>query len=132
MLTNLAAYNFALGRLEAPGALLHEATEAIPRNDGHWHWCLVQGMAELLANRGGAEVAALLVGYTDRCFEGWPDGRQETELLQRERILTLLDAALPAEERDRLLEQGRALSHYEADHHAGLYTGGRQLLEGAA
>ena len=128
MLTNMACYNYAMGRTEPPKALLREAALHMPRTDSSWHWCLVQGMAELHAHEGRPEVAALLLGYTDQRFESWADGRQETEILQRDRILLLLDAVLPPAERDRLIEQGRALTHYEADHQAGLYPGERRLL----
>ncbi len=127
-LTNIAAYNFALGRADAAEAPLREAVSVVPRDGGHWHWCVLQGMAELAANRGAASDAALILGFTDRCFEGWPDGRQATEEAQRLRLVALLEQALPGEECARLIEQGRALSLFEADHIAGFIRDERQRL----
>ncbi len=130
MLTNVAAYHLSLGQAEAAEAPLLEAAVVIPRDGGHWHWCILQGMAELRASRGAASEAAILAGFTDRCFEGWPDGRQETEELQRRRLQALLGAALPEAEFARLLQQGRTLSLFEADHLAGFSAGGRAALGG--
>ncbi len=61
----------------------------------------------------------MLLGFTDRCFEGWVDGRQATEENQRRRLHELLSQALPDDERERLIQQGRALSLFEADRLAG-------------
>jgi predicted ATPase/DNA-binding winged helix-turn-helix (wHTH) protein len=128
MLTNMAAYNFALGHPDAAEPLLREAVQMVPRDGGHWHWCLLQGMAELQANRGAIADAALVLGYTDQCFEGWIDGRQATEETQRNRLLAILGAALPAAELERLLQQGRTLSLFEADHLVGFTTPERLRL----
>ena len=46
-------------------APLFEAAEIVPRDGGQWHWCLLQNAAELLARRGSADVAALLLGFAD-------------------------------------------------------------------
>lgn len=128
MLTNMAAYNFALGQPDAAEPLLREAILVVPRDGGHWHWCLLQGMAELAANRGAFADAALVLGFTDRAFEGWIDGRQATEEAQRDRLIAILGAALPDDECERLLQQGRTLSLFEADHLIGFVTPERNRL----
>ena len=74
-------------------------------------------------------MAALLTGFTDRSFEGWIDGRQATEEMQRNRLSAKLEAALGQPERDRLLQQGRALTLFEADHLAGFIKTERQRLK---
>ena len=128
MLTNMGAYNFALGNPDAAEAPLREAARVVPRDGGHWHWCLLQGMAELAANRGAHMDAALMLGFADQCFEGWVDGRQATEESQRNRLIALLGRALPDGELERLLQQGRGLSLFEADHLAGFSGAERPRL----
>ncbi|RYE77477.1 MAG: hypothetical protein EOP19_22870 [Hyphomicrobiales bacterium] len=129
MLTNMAAYNFALGQPEAAEAPLREAVYVVPRDGGHWHWCLLQGMAELAATRGALADAALVLGFTDRCFAGWIDGRQATEEAQRNRMIALIENGLPDGEGERLLQQGQGLSLFEADHLAGFSTPERDRLK---
>lgn len=128
-LNNNAAYRFALGAPEGAAAPLYEAAEIVPRDGGQWHWCLLQNAAELLASRGAFDVAALLVGFTDKSFEGWVDGRQATEEMQRNRLAAVLAEALPRGERERLMQQGRALSLFEADHLAGFIKTERPRLK---
>ncbi len=128
-LNNNAAYRMALGDFDGAVAPLYEAAEIVPRDGGQWHWCLLQNAAELLATRGAFDVAALLVGFTDKSFEGWIDGRQATEEMQRNRLSATLEAALGRTERDRLLQQGRALTLFEADHLAGFIKTERQRLK---
>jgi hypothetical protein len=94
----------------------------VPRDGGNWHWCLLQNAAELVFADGDSEAAALLLGFTDKCFERWLDGRQATELLQRDRLFGDLEEALGQDLLDRLMQQGRLLSLFEADHLAG-FTG---------
>lgn len=129
MLTNMAAYNFALGQPEAAEAPLREAVHVVPRDGGHWHWCLLQGMAELAATRGALADAALVLGFTDRCFAGWIDGRQATEEAQRNRMIALIEKGLPDGEGERLLQQGQGLSLFEADHLADFSTPERDRLK---
>lgn len=128
-LNNIAAYRFALGDPDAAVAPLFEAAEIVPRDGGQWHWCLLQNAAELLATRGAFDVAALLLGFADKSFEGWIDGRQATEEMQRNRLSGTLEAALSRSERDRLVEQGRGLSLFEADHLAGFIKTERPRLK---
>ena len=127
-LNNNAAYRFALGDAAGAEAPLYEAAEIVPRDGGQWHWCLLQNAAELMAVRGAYDVAALLLGFTDKSFESWIDGRQATEEMQRNRLAALLEGALPRAEYRRLLEQGRALSLFEADHLAGFIKDERPRL----
>ena len=121
-LSNLAAYHLALGNPQAARAPLHEAATIVPRDGGHWHWCLLQNEAELIFFDGDSEVAALLLGFTDKSFEGWPDGRQDTERKQRDRLLAKLGKALGQDHLERLMQQGRLLSLFEADHLAGFIS----------
>jgi hypothetical protein len=128
-LNNNAAYRFALGDPEGAVAPLYEAAEIVPRDGGQWHWCLLQNAAELLATRGSFDVAALLLGFTDKSFEGWIDGRQATEEMQRNRLAATLEAALTRPESERLIQQGRGLSLFEADHLAGFIKTERPRLK---
>ncbi|HEX2280477.1 MAG TPA: hypothetical protein VHG52_01820, partial [Thermomicrobiales bacterium] len=118
-LKNLAAYHVALDNPQAARAPLYEAATIVPRDGGNWHWCLLQNAAELFFVGGDAEVAALLLGFTDKGFESWPDGRQDTEEKQRERLLGNLEKTFAPEHLARLMQQGRLLSLFEADHLAG-------------
>ena len=128
-LNNNAAYRLALGDSEGAAAPLFEAAEIVPRDGGQWHWCLLQNAAELLATRGAYDVAALLLGYVDKGFEGWIDGRQATEEMQRHRLAGILEAALSRSESVRLIQQGRGLSLFEADHLAGFIKNERPRLK---
>lgn len=128
-LNNIAAYRLSLGDAEGAAAPLFEAAEIVPRDGGQWHWCLLQNAAELLATRGAYDVAALLLGFADKSFESWIDGRQATEEMQRNRLAATLEAALSRRERDRLMQQGRALTLFEADHLAGFIKTERPRLK---
>jgi hypothetical protein len=121
-LNNLSAYHLALGNPQAARAPLYEAATIVPRDGGNWHWCLLQNAAELIFFNGDSDVAALLLGFTDISFEGWPDGRQDTEEKQRERLVGNLWNALPPDRLERLILQGRSLSLFEADHLASFIT----------
>jgi predicted ATPase/DNA-binding winged helix-turn-helix (wHTH) protein len=121
-LNNLAAYHLSLGNPLAARAPLKEAATIVPRDGGNWHWCLLQNAAELMFVDGDSDVAALLLGFTDKCFEGWPDGRQDTEIKQRDRLLANLGRALSHDRFERLMQQGRSLSLFEADHLAGFIS----------
>jgi len=121
-LNNLAAYYLALGNPQAARAPLFDAATIVPRDGGHWHWCLLQNAAELIFFEGDSEVAALLLGLADKRFEGWPDGRQDTERKQRDRLLGNLGNILGQDRLERLMQQGRQLSLFEADHLAGFIS----------
>jgi predicted ATPase/DNA-binding winged helix-turn-helix (wHTH) protein len=128
-LNNLAAYYLALGNPQAARAPLYDAATIVPRDGGHWHWCLLQNAAELIVFEGDSEVAALLLGFTDKRFEGWPDGRQDTERRQRDRLMGNLGKTLGQDRLERLMQQGRQLSLFEADHLAGFISAGSPSTE---
>lgn len=113
---NLCAYYMAIGDYEAARPLVAECGAHMPRDDKNGMWCIIQNAAELAAHDGKLEAAALLLGFADAGFGSWEDGRQATEAMQRERIVALLGAGKMAEaEQQRLNEQGRALSLFEAE-----------------
>jgi hypothetical protein len=118
---NLCVYYMAIGDYEAARPLVAECGALMPRDDANAMWCILQNAAELLAHDGDFERAALLLGFVDAGFDSWEDGRQATEVRQRERVIALLDAGgMPAEQQATLLAQGGALSMFEAEVLAGM------------
>ncbi len=120
-LSNLASYNLALGHPELAREPLYEAAKIVPRDGSNWHWCLLQNAAELFRTEGEHHNAALLLGFADKGFESWPDGRQDTEQAQRDRLFRELSEVLSKPELERFMAQGRTLSMFEADHIAGFH-----------
>jgi predicted ATPase/DNA-binding winged helix-turn-helix (wHTH) protein len=117
--SNLCAYCLALGQFDQARELLLEAVETVPRDDIFWHWALLQNAAALEAATGDPRRAARLLGYLDFRYGGTPDGRQNTEQVQRNSMIKQIEAALPAAEITILLSEGAALSPFEADYLAG-------------
>jgi predicted ATPase/DNA-binding winged helix-turn-helix (wHTH) protein len=118
---NLCAYYMSAGDYEAARRLVAECGRTMPRDDKNGMWCLIQNAAELLAYDGALETAALLLGHADAGFDTWEDGRQKTEAMQRERVVALLaGAGMTDAERERFVQQGRALSVFEAEVLAGV------------
>lgn len=128
-LVNLAAYRLALGDHEAAAPALYESTEIAPHGEGFWHWSALLHAVELLLRRGEIEASALVLGYVDRAFEGWPDGIQPTEAMARGRVLAAIAAEIGDNRLRHLLQQGRALTLFEADHLAGFSKTERQRLK---
>lgn len=118
-LSNVAVYRYWLGDTAGGGAAVIEAAAIAPRDDSYWYMCLLQCAVEWRLNEGDARDAALLLGIIDRRIADWPDGRQTTEQMQRDRLQTMLGEALGADERDRLLAQGMTLGLNEADELSG-------------
>lgn len=115
-ITNLCSYLMASGDYEGARTLHIEGTPRMPRDDKNGMWCVIQNAAELAAYDGRAETAALLLGFADAGFDSWEDGRQWTEVMQRKRIVALLEAARMTEaDRAQLIVQGGALSLFEAE-----------------
>ena len=83
---------------------------SVARDDTNWHWCLLQNIAGIQAMTGDARRAARLLGFVDRRFASFSDGRQNTEAVQRTRIMEQLTAAIPPAELASLLKEGEALS----------------------
>ena len=119
-LTNLAVYKFSLGDAAGGAAVLQEAAPYLIRDGSYWHMCALQTAVEWRLNEGQPRDAAVLLGIIDRRISEWPDGRQTTERMQRERVIVRLEAALGKVELDRLLAQGAELSLLEADQLSGL------------
>lgn len=122
LLSNLSTYYLALADLGAARGPLDEAAAIVPHNGNNWHCALLQSAAELLFLDGEIDAAAMLLGAADKAFEDWPDGRQTTERLQRDRLFGNLNKVLMRDGLGRLMLQGRALSLFEADHLAGFHT----------
>lgn len=115
-LNNLVAYHLADGDVDRAREMLLEAVEFVARDDTNWHWCLLQNIAGIQAMTGDTRRAARLLGFVDRRFAGFSDGRQNTEAVQRTRIMEQLTAAIPPAELESLLREGEGLSPFEADY----------------
>ena len=97
-LNNLVAYHLADGDVDRAREMLLEAVEFVARDDTNWHWCLLQNIAGIQAMTGDTRRAARLLGFVDRRFASFSDGRQNTEAVQRTRIMEQLTAAIPPAE----------------------------------
>ena len=86
----------------------------------YWHLCVLQNAAEWRFWQGDHSSAALLLGIIDKRIEAWPDGRQATEQMQRDRLGKRLAEALGADEFRQLLEQGASLGLDDARPLAGM------------
>jgi hypothetical protein len=118
---NLCVYYMSIDDYEAARPLVAECAARMPRDDKNGMWCIFQNAAELMAHDGELQSAALVLGFADAGFASWEDGRQGTELRQRERIVGMLDAGgMLRAEQSRLLEEGGRLSLFEAETLAGL------------
>jgi hypothetical protein len=118
---NLCVYYMAIDDYEAARPLVAECGARMPRDDTNAMWCIFQNASELLAHDGDLERAALLLGFVDAGFASWEDGRQGTEVRQRERIIALLGAGgMPAATQDDLFAKGGLLSMFEAEVLAGM------------
>ena len=115
-LSNLAAYHLAGGAVDQALELNLEAVECIARDDTFWHWAILQNAAGIEIAAGDHRRAARLMGFVDRRYASFPDGRQPTEEIQHIRIMERLTAALPPPELARLLKEGQSLSAFEADY----------------
>jgi hypothetical protein len=124
--SNLAAYYLALDDAEAAAGLVAEAAACLPHEDSNGYWCVLQNAAHLAIAAGKMETAALLLGFVDHRFEGWVDGRQSTEVMQRQRMLTRLEEEFASAELQKLLAQGADLNRFEADVVAGFVDGTRR------
>ena len=119
-LGNIAAYLYWLGEIEEAEKAHLEAAPLVWPDGTYWHLCILQNAAEWRYWRGEHQQAALLLGLIDRRIETWPDGRQATEQMQRDRLGERLAGALGAAELQRLLEQGGALDLVDAGQLAGI------------
>lgn len=75
----------------------------------------MQNGAERLYWLGEHTNAALILGIVDNIIRNWPDGRQATEQMQRDRLGERLSAALGKPEYERLLAQGETLDLADAE-----------------
>ena len=119
-LGNIAAYLFWLGDIEAAGKAHLESAPLMWPDGSYWHLCILQNAAEWRFWQGEHTNAALLLGIIDKRIEAWPDGRQATEQMQRDRLGERLTEALGETEYRRLLEQGAELDLEDARHLAGM------------
>jgi predicted ATPase/DNA-binding winged helix-turn-helix (wHTH) protein len=119
-LGNIAAYLFWVGEIEeAEKAHLESAPLTWP-DGSYWHLCVLQNAAECRFWRGEHSSAALLLGIIDKRIKAWPDGRQASEQMQRDRLGQRLAEALGEDEYRRLLEQGADLDLEDGRHLAAL------------
>jgi hypothetical protein len=119
-LGNIAAYLYWLDDVEAANAAHLESVPLMWPDGSYWHLCIIQNGAEYRFRRGDHKEAALLLGILDRRIEAWPDGRQATEQMQRDRLGERLVAALGEAEFRRLLAQGAELDLEDARHLAAM------------
>ena len=85
----------------------------------------IQITFDAAAPRALAEFWCHVLGYVEQPpppgFDTWEDGRQKTEAMQRQRVVALLaGAGMTDAERERFVQQGRALSVFEAEVLAGV------------
>ncbi len=118
-LSNIAAYRYWLDDIEGGRAAHLESEPLMPRDGSYWHVCFAQTDAERLHRDGEHANAALLLGIVDRRIHDWPDGRQATEQMQRDRLEERLVAVLGEVEFKRLLAQGETLDLADAEQLAG-------------
>ena len=119
-LGNIAAYLYWLGDIEAANEAHRESAPLMWPDGSYWHLCVLQNAAEYRYWRGDHAESALLLGIIDKRIETWPDGRQATEQMQRDRLGERLAEALGADEYRRLLQQGAELGLEDARPLAGM------------
>jgi hypothetical protein len=93
-LGNIAAYLYWLGDIEAANEAHLESAPLMWPDGSYWHLGVLQNAAEYRYWRGDHAESALLLGIIDKRIDGWPDGRQATEQMQRDRLDERLAAAL--------------------------------------
>jgi hypothetical protein len=113
-LGNIAAYLYWLGDVESANEAHLESAPLMWPDGSYWHICILQNAAEWRYWRGDHSDAALLLGLIDKRIATWPDGRQATEQMQRDRLGERLTEALGADEYHRLLKQGAELGLEDA------------------
>ena len=113
-LGNVASYRFSLGDVAGAIAAHQESAALVSRDGSYWHMCFIQNDAERLVHEGDPTSAALLVGLVDKRLRESPDGRQETEQMQRDRLDALLTSALGATTFTQLLVQAEGLDLADA------------------
>jgi hypothetical protein len=113
-LGNIAAYLYWLGDVEAANEAHLESAPLMWPDGSYWHLCILQNAAEFRYWKGDHTEAALLLGIIDKRIESWPDGRQTTEQMQRDRLAERLTEALGETEYRRLLKQGAELDLEDA------------------
>jgi hypothetical protein len=79
---------------------------------------MLQNAAGIEAAAGDPRRAARLMGFVDRRYGTFPDGRQHTEQRQRTHIMGQLTTAIPATELAGLMKEGETISAFEADYFA--------------
>ena len=112
--SNLAAYSIAAGRLDEAATY---AREAVEQRDGQHPFGLVvalEHLAVIAGLSGEAERAAKLLGYTDARLRSMGLARQPTEGVGYERLRAVLATHLAANECDRRMADGAALSEEQA------------------
>ncbi|GLQ57161.1 ATP-binding protein [Devosia nitrariae] len=113
-LGNIAAYLFWVGEIEEAERAHLESAPVMWPDGSYWHLCVLQNAAECHYWRGDHISASLLLGIVDKRVEAWPDGRQATEQIQRDRLRERLAEALGEGEYRRLREQGANLDLEDA------------------
>jgi predicted ATPase/DNA-binding winged helix-turn-helix (wHTH) protein len=119
-LGNIAAYLYWLDDVEAADKAHLESLPLMWPDGSYWHLCILQNAAEWRFRRGDHTTAALLLGIIDKRIDAWPDGRQATEQMQRDRLGDRLTGALGVGEYRRLLAQGADLGLDDARHLAAI------------
>jgi predicted ATPase/DNA-binding winged helix-turn-helix (wHTH) protein len=119
-LGNIAAYLYWLEDVQAANQAHLESAPLMWPDGSYWHLCILQNAAEWRYWRGDHTEAALLLGIIDRRIRSWPDGRQATEQMQRDRLSERLIDALGEVDYHRLLEQGAELGLEDARPLAGM------------
>ena len=113
-LGNIAAYLYWLDDVDAANEAHLESAPLMWPDGSYWHLCILQNAAEFRYRQGDHTEAALLLGIIDKRIQAWPDGRQATEQMQRDRLAERLTEALGEAEYHRLLAQGAELGLEDA------------------
>jgi hypothetical protein len=121
--TNLTAYYLSIDNFDAARTLIAEAANALPREDRLGLLCVTQHAADLALHDGDVRRAALVLGFVDRGFAAIEGGRQNTERMQRDRMLRRLEEAIDPDTLAAYLAEGSAMDAFEAEREARLGRG---------
>jgi len=112
VLTNLAAYRVAVDDLSGSRDAAREVIRALAPRDPHsFHVAIsAEHLALALALAGDVERACRLAGYAEAALQALGFEREFAELTTHERLRACLAARLAADERERLLAEGAALT----------------------
>jgi tetratricopeptide (TPR) repeat protein len=111
---NAAAYQLALGEIDAAESAAEALRLAQRTQDTPLIAIATRQVATVLALRGQARSAALLIGYVDKWYEVEGSQRERSEQKIYEMLVTSLSAQLVETEQKSLMKHGSRLTEKEA------------------